>query len=211
LLNVVSELPEADILDSESWKSVVDGSTMTGREIRQSPFTFRPVAGHVAAANRLPGTSDQTHGFWRRHIIVMFSRIFADHEQNPNLADEILKTETPAIVAWMLNGAQRVISNGVYTVPESSAKALAKWRAQADQVRAFTDDWTERLPLDAHVTEGEPADHLYKSYRMWAAENGHRPVASNTFGERMRLIGLESKPDGRVRRHPVKLTRNYHQ
>ncbi len=30
LLNIVSELPEADILDSESWKSIVAGDTTTG-------------------------------------------------------------------------------------------------------------------------------------------------------------------------------------
>jgi P4 family phage/plasmid primase-like protien len=208
LLNVVSELPEADILDSESWKAIVAGDTTTGREIRQAPFSFRPIAGHLYSANRLPGVTDQSHGFWRRILIMAFVRIFAEHEQNPNLADEIIAAETPAIVAWLLRGAQRLMAQGTYTVPQSARDALEKWRQQADQVRAFVDSWCTRLSEGAPVAHGIPAERLYAAYRNWAATNGHKAMASNTFGERMRLLGLGSKSDGSARRHPVELTRS---
>lgn len=207
LLNIVSELPEADIMDSESWKSVVAGDTMTGREIRQSPFTFKPIAGHIYSANRLPGTTDQTHGFWRRLLVVKFDRIFAESEQNPRLADQILESETPAIVAWILAGAQRALAQGGFTMPTSSAQAKDRWRSQADQVRAFVDAWTARLALDASPLDGTKADALYRSYRSWAAENGHRPLASNTFGERMRLLGLPSHHTKVGGFYPVQITR----
>jgi P4 family phage/plasmid primase-like protien len=207
LLNVVSELPEAEILDSESWKAIVAGDTTTGREIRQAPFSFRPIAGHLYSANRLPGTTDQSHGFWRRILVMAFLRIFAEHEQNPNLADEIIAAESPAIVSWLLRGAQRLLAQGQYTVPQSARVALEKWRTQADQVRAFVDAWCTPLPDGAPRTSGTPAEQLYRAYRSWAAENGHKSLASNTFGERMRLLGLESKSDGMTRRHPVSLTR----
>ncbi len=209
LINIVSELPEADILDSESWKAIVAGDTMTGRGIRKDPFSFRPIAGHIYAANRLPGTTDQSHGFWRRILVMAFLRIFAEHEQNPNLADEIISTETPAIVAWILRGAQRLLAQGTYTVPQSTKDALEKWRTQADQVRAFVDAWCKRLPDDARLSDGTQPDALYRSYRGWSSENGHRPVASNTFGERMRLLGLGSRSDGSARWYPVQLARSF--
>lgn len=207
LLNVVSELPENDVVDSESWKAVVAGDTMTAREIRQAPFTFRPVAGHIYSANRLPGTADQTHGFWRRLIVVSFDRIFAEHEQNPRLADQILEAERPAIVAWLLAGAQRALASGTLTVPASSAAAKDRWRALADQVRAFAEDWTAPLPLDAPTYDWTQAETLYRSYRAWTAENGHRPVASRTFAERMRLLGFASKRTSHGAVYPVKLSR----
>ncbi len=206
LLNVVSELPEADILDSESWKSVVAGDTTTARAIRQSPFGFKPVAGHIYSANRLPGTTDQTHGFWRRLMVLQFNRIFDETEQNVNLADEILRRDGAAVVSWMLRGAQRVLANGMFTVPDSSVRAKDRWRARADQVRAFVEASTRKLALNAPVIEGMAADKLYRAYRTWAGENGHRPVASNTFGERMRLLGLPSRSDGRARRYAVELS-----
>jgi putative DNA primase/helicase len=207
LLNIVSELPESDIMDAESWKAVVAGDAMTGREIRQSPFTFRPIAGHIYSANRLPASSDQSHGFWRRILMVSWNRIFDESEQNPNLADEILAAEQPAIVSWMLAGAQRVMAQGRFTVPDTAAKALDRWRVQADQVRAFVDEQAERLPADVRRSDGTQAEQVYRAYKYWAHENGHKALASNKFGERMRLLGLEAKSDGHARRHPIKLAR----
>jgi P4 family phage/plasmid primase-like protien len=206
LLNVVSELPEADIMDSESWKTLVAGDTMTGREIRQSPFTFKPLAGHVYSANRLPGTTDQSHGFWRRLIVITFGRIFEESEQNPRLADELV-TEQPAIVSWFLAGAQRALAQGGFTVPASSAAAKERWQMAADQVRAFVSDSCTRLPLDAATYDWTPARQLYRAYRVWAVENGHRPVNANKFSERMKLLGLEVRHDRTGNRYPVRLER----
>lgn len=205
LLNIVSELPEGDILDSESWKAVVAGDTTTGREIRKEPFTFKPVAGHIYSANRLPGTTDQTHGFWRRLLVVQFGRVFADHEQDSGLADRIVETEARAVVSWALAGAQRVFASGGYTVPTSSAGALEGWQRAADQVRAFVDEWCTRLPLDMPPTAGTKADQLYRSFKVWATENGHRPMASNKFGERMRLLGLAAHKTKVSNFYPVTL------
>lgn len=207
LLNIVSELPEGDILDSESWKAIVAGDTTTGREIRGAPFTFKPAAGHIYSANRLPGTSDQSHGFWRRLIVLGFGRVFQPHEQNPGLADHIVETEARAVVSWALQGAQRVLASGGYTMPDSSGKALEGWQRAADQVRAFVDDWTTRLPLDAAPSSGTKAEALYRAFRSWAVENGHRPMASNKFGERMRLLGLPSHKTMNGNTYPVILDR----
>lgn len=209
LLNVVSELPEADILDSEAFKAVIAGDSRTGRHIRRDPFTFKPIAGHIFAANRLPGTSDQTHGFWRRFIVLGFNRIFHEHEQDPTLAERIVNAELPAIVSWFLLGAQRALKQGGYTVPDSSAALVDKWRKSADQVRGFVDDWTERLPPEANVTDGTLAEPLYRSFKTWSVENGHRPMASNKFGERMAAIGLGSTHTRLGNFYPVKLARSF--
>jgi putative DNA primase/helicase len=208
LLNVVSELPEAEILDSESFKSVISGDSTTGREIRQAPFTFKPVAGHLFATNRLPGTQDQSHGFWRRFVVTTFNRIFQPHEQNRYLATELIKEELPAIVAWFLAGAQRALLRGALTIPESHQAALDTWRQRADQVRAFVDERCDRLPLNAEPYQWTPASNVYSRYRTWAQDNGHRAVASNTFGERMKHIGVGSKPSMTGNLYPVALRAN---
>ncbi|MBI3206675.1 MAG: hypothetical protein HYZ29_34380 [Myxococcales bacterium] len=205
LLNIVSELPESDILDSESWKAVVAGDTMTAREIRKAPFTFRPVAGHIYSANRLPGTTDQTHGFWRRLLVVTFNRVFSEAEQKARLAEHILAAERPAIVAWFLAGAQRVIASGGFTLPNSATAAKSRWQALADQVRAFAEECLAPLPLDAPTHDWARAEPLYHAYRGWAVRNGHHPVASNTFAERMRLLQLARKRTNTGAVYPVRL------
>lgn len=189
LLNLVSELPEADILDSESWKATVAGDSTTGREIRGAPFTFKPKAGHLYSANRLPGTSDQTHGFWRRLLVVSFDRVFAPHEQDPGLA-EGLKAERAQIVAWALEGAQRVLARGGYSLPSSTASALDAWRLASDQVLAFVDEKLERLEVKETVSAGLKALSLYEEFKAWSMSNGHRPMASNKFSERLKILGI---------------------
>jgi P4 family phage/plasmid primase-like protien len=89
-LNVVNELPEADILASESVKAMISGDLMTGRHIRQAPFEFVPKAGHLFSANNLPGVRDMSLGFWRRWLVVPFERTFHKHEQIPGLAKTIV-------------------------------------------------------------------------------------------------------------------------
>lgn len=189
LFNACEELPEGDIIDAESFKAISSGGEITAREIRQAPFMFRPRAAHVFAANRLPGTSDQTGGFWRRFSVVTFGRTFAEHEQDPTLAARILEAERPAIVAWALEGARRALEQGHLTDPPSSREALAQWRRGADQVREYLEERVVLHGPDAPTWKRTPAARVYSDYREWAAANGHRPMASNKFGERMRLAG----------------------
>lgn len=208
LMNIVAELPEADILDSEAFKSVIAGDSRTARHIRCDPFTFKPVAGHIFAANRLPGTTDQTHGFWRRFIVLGFNRIFLEHEQDSTLAEKILNAELPAIVSWFVLGARRALHQGGYTVPSSSDALVQKWRKSADQVRGFLDECATALPVDAAPLDGSKASAVYRAYRTWAADNGHRPLASNKFGERMGQIGYPSRHTDLGNYYPVRLERH---
>lgn len=193
-LNAVAELPEADIIASESVKAIITGDSIVGREIRQAPITFSPIAGHMFAANKLPGTNDQSDGFWRRILVLTFNRSFAnDAECNPRIATEIIEAELPAVVSWMLQGAVRLFAEGSYTLPASHHAALAEWRRNADQIALFVESEVRVLRESEPQAWGVYAADLYAAYQRWCASNGHRPMASNKFGGRMRELGHESK------------------
>ncbi|HEY1695818.1 MAG TPA: phage/plasmid primase, P4 family [Polyangiaceae bacterium] len=186
LLNVVAELPESDIIASEAFKAIITGDPIVGRHIRQAPFTFRPRAGHAFAANRLPGTNDQTEGFWRRLVVLRFNRSFTnDPERDPHIADKIVAAELPRIVAFLLEGAVRLLREREYTLPASHRRELETWRRSADQVALFLADETE--PVDTSV--GTAASEAYRAYRQWTDRNGHRAVSSTKFGMRLRELG----------------------
>lgn len=98
-LNAVGELPEREIIASESFKAIVTGDPIVGRVIRESPIIFRPRAGHYFAANRLPGTSDQSEGFWRRLIVLTFNGSFeGDPTRDPEMGAKVM-AERPTIVS----------------------------------------------------------------------------------------------------------------
>lgn len=208
LLNVVSELPETEIVDSESLKAVIAGDTITGRKIRQSPFSFRPVAGHLLAANRLPGTPDQSPGFWRRFLLVKFNRVFTESEQDPHLAEDIVRGELPEIVSWFLAGAQRVLMLDRYTLPKTSVEALADWKRLANQVLAFVEEVCDPLAPSDQDSLGTVPATVYARYRRWANANGHRPLAQNAFGERMRQLGHPARHKNKCRLYRLRLLGN---
>lgn len=200
-LNAVGELPDRDIIASESFKAVVSGDPIVGRMIREAPVTFRPNAGHYFAANKLPSSVDHSEGFWRRPVVLTFNRSFKDDpERDPDIHLRILASERSAIVAWLVEGAARLVRTTRYTIPSSHFAALAKWRLEADQVALFVD-------AEARRDEGRgiAAGELYLAYVGWTQRNGHRPLASNTFSARLRLLGIEAHKTNRGNRYPIAL------
>ncbi len=189
LLNIVAELPESDIIASESFKAVVSGDPITGRHIRQEPFTYKPKAGHLFLANRLPGTPDQTRGFWRRFLVLRFNRNFSgDSARDPLIANKIIAAERSSLVSWALQGAVRLLAQKDYTVPASHTRELATWRKNADQIAAFFDD-----KVTFEVGRGTAASDAYTRYRDWAEANGHRAISSSKFSARLRELGYPVK------------------
>jgi len=204
LLNVALELAEDEILAPGSFKGIIDGMKMTARDIRESPYDFKPRAGHLYAANRLPGTTDHTHGFWRRWLVVEFNRIFRAEEQNVHLKDEIISTELQGIVAWLLEGARRLAERGRYKVPESSGQAVERWRHSADPVAIFV---SERAVMAATDEERTGASYLFTEYVAWAEKFKFRAMSITKFGQRMRGLGFASQHTRTGQVYPVRIRR----
>ncbi|HFL3582401.1 hypothetical protein [Clostridioides difficile] len=55
------------------------------------PYEYRPACKMIFASNNLPNIYDNSHGFYRRLMIISFSRIFEDNEQDVNLIDKLIK------------------------------------------------------------------------------------------------------------------------
>jgi len=190
LINSVAELPRADIMRGEAFKAIIAGDIVTARQIYKEPITFRPKAGHVMAANTLPGSDDLTAAFWERVHIITFNRVFAQHERDKTLTARIVATESPGVAFWALQGAARLLArgdHGAYTEPSSHAMVLADWKLRADQVRQYIGDRTRPTTEASRRTQ---AMVLYSDYKKWAQENGHRPLANPGFGERLKALGI---------------------
>jgi phage/plasmid-associated DNA primase len=138
-------------------------------------------------------------------LVVPFNRLFSEADQEPELARRIIEAELPDIVSWFILGAARVLAQGGYTNPPSSAQAVNAWRQNADQVRAFVDARLRRLDAGADPRDGVQAAQLYRAYRQWTQENGHHPMASNKFAERLGQLGLVSTHLHEANFYPVLL------
>ncbi|MBL8788017.1 MAG: hypothetical protein JNJ59_24195 [Deltaproteobacteria bacterium] len=179
-------------MDSEGFKAVVAGDEVTRRHVHGRPFTFRPRAAHLIAANRLPPVGDGSHGFWRRVVVVGFGRRF-DGSPDLGLATRIVADELGGVLAWALTGAARALVAGRYTLPASSSVAVDEWRVGSDAVAQWLDARTDPV---TETWRGTAASAAYADFRRWAADNGHRLVSQHTFGARLKPLISCAKSHG---------------
>lgn len=206
LLNIVTELSPRELLATEALKAVISGDKIEAREPAKPAFSFRPSAGHLYAANDLPPIADPSGGPWRRLTPVEFNRSFeGDPTRVYNLAERIIATELEGVAAWAVTGAQRLLSQGGYTMPQSTLARTQAWREDSDQVLSWALDRLttthrkiEVVALPADITELHKlrpyfplkTSELYEDYRKWCRDTGHQGVLSlKRFSGRLAALG----------------------
>lgn len=185
-INFAADIPSTEIVSSHIFKAAVTGDVIMARHIRQDPFSFKPEAGHLFSANALPGTRDHSAGFWRRFVVIEFANRFKGKQLDPHLGKK-LQAEKPAIIAWMVRGAQRVLKNGQYTIPTSSLQQLNNWRRDSDVVALWLHDHTKDVE---DAAEGTKPRDMWQSFDIWRNSSRYSPMGERTFYRRLKnLIG----------------------
>lgn len=165
-LNRVNEIPPKTITGGSDFKAIITGDPITAREIYKSPYTYRPRAAHIFTANELPGSTDVTAGFWRRVMVLTMPRRFdGTSEHIPELAQKIIATEMQGVLAWAVEGARRLISQGNYTTPQSSIEAVQDWKDSCDP---FGQWLSERTTPTQHSHERTKSSTLFRDWQSWS-------------------------------------------
>ena len=181
-LNIVTELDAADMHNLAAFKGLVSGDETSGRPPHGQITRFKPIAGHVFAANRLPSSGDSTHGFWRRVVVVPFDRVVTSDKIDPMRVHKLL-AERSGITARLLAAGLNAISRGQISVSARAIEEAEDWRERSTPVLSFLLD-TESLFSDC-----EPVRVLYEAYKVWAQENGRGALNSTNFGVELQACG----------------------
>lgn len=189
-INLVGELPEADLTESEVLKDVISGGKISARLPRGEPFEFIPRAGHIFSGNTLPAVRDSSHGFWRRFVVLTFNQTFGEDLARPfdSLVEQLVG-EQRGIVVLLIEAACRAVERGTLTLVPSSKAALTEWQVEGDQVYKFFSERVEKIDQPFSDRVWSQAQYIYANYRSWAENNGHRPSLSDTsFGKRFKHL-----------------------
>jgi P4 family phage/plasmid primase-like protien len=193
LLNTVAEVPNSDLLRSESFKAIVAGDPIKARSPFERPFFFRPVAGHIFAANTLPRVNDRSEAVWGRFILLKFERRFfkdakpGQARAQVGLAEALVASEVPGTLAWAVEGVERLLANGGrYTVPASSDAEVRAWKRDSDKLESFFDD-----EVDINPAMRLKSSKAYAHYLGWCERNGvHQQfrLDAPNFGKQFRRV-----------------------
>ena len=196
---VVSEADAGDRLAEATVKAITSqGEPVTARRLHGNPFTFSPTHTLHLHSNHRPIVRGTDDGIWRRLHLIPWDVTIPEDRRDDGLKARLSEPDVLlGVLAWAVAGAQELCANGLQP-PAAVTNATRTYRAESDALGQWLDERCEIGPNLGPTSGGE----LHADYRTWCEANGHRPVASNTFGERLRGVPGVERPTatGRERR-----------
>lgn len=170
-------------------KALTGGDPITARFMRQDFFTFTPEFKLVIAANDKPAIASVDEAIRRRFHLIPFEQHIAPESRDEQLMDK-LRGEWPGILAWMIEGTQLWLEQGLRP-PE---KVQAATEAYLDEQDSFG-SWISEACKTGHREWGSTAD-LYESWATWARRSGEEAGTSKAFSSEMSKRGFTPKKGG---------------
>jgi putative DNA primase/helicase len=152
----------------------------------RDPWSGKLPTRFVILSNELPRFRDSSGAIANRLLILQMTKSFLGREDRT--LDGRLGKELAGILNWALEGLDRLIENGRFTVPKSSDDATNLMMDLASPMSAFVRDCCVRDP-QASVERAV----LYNAYQRWCLGNGHRPGSMPTFGRDLHAVAPEVK------------------
>jgi putative DNA primase/helicase len=167
-------------------KALTGGDKIAARHMRQDFFEFVPKFKLLVAGNHKPSLRNVDEAMRRRLHLIPFTVTIPPAERDPGLAEK-LKEEWPAILNWMIEGAQHWQTSGLNPpsiVKEATAEymdaedAIAAWMAECiDQAGSYT----------VHSSE------LFQSWREWAERAREFSGTQKAFTQTLLNRGFQKK------------------
>mgnify|MGYP001234862522 CR=1 FL=1 len=140
----------------------------------------------VLYTNHLPRVSANDEGTWRRLIVMPFKAQFEGKSDIKNYADYLVEKAGPAILQWIIEGAERVITNEYHlTPPPCVQEAIQKYRGQNDWLRHFLDDC-----CDVDSAFSTKSGDLYTAYRAYCQQMNEYTRSTTDFYAALKMPAL---------------------
>jgi len=185
MANIVTEISQGTDIEDGRLKAIVSGETITAEHKHKTPFEFRPYATCWFGTNHMPSTTDYSNAIFRRAIILSFNRKFEGKDCDPNLTEKLLN-ELSGIFTLALHAIGNILAGKQFSEPASSLAAKADWKMDSDPIGQFIE---EQCVLDVNARVA--SDAIYKDYKTWAENNGHRIQNKNKFTSRLKRQNIE--------------------
>jgi P4 family phage/plasmid primase-like protien len=143
LANVFADLDARGLQSSSMFKTLTTGDFVTAERKHAQPFRFRSYAKLLFSANKIPESRDRTHAFYRRWVIIPFTRTFDGVGTNPKPDKglrEKLKGELPGILNRALTGLARLSTNEAFTPSKRVIEAKQTYIRDNDHMRVFLEE-----------------------------------------------------------------------
>ncbi len=189
---IAAELEEGTRMSTSIVKQLCSTDEIIAAKKYKDPFKFIPSHLLVLYTNHLPKVGAMDAGIWRRLIVIPFGAKMGGGKTGiKNYAKYLLKNAGPAITKWIIEGAQKVISDNYnLTFPECVKTAIRRYHEENDWLTHFLEECCE-IEDGAEAKSGE----LWDTYRAYCSRTGDFTRSTTEF-----YTALENRGFGRIKR-----------
>ncbi|WP_243283102.1 DNA primase family protein [Clostridium perfringens] len=181
LANVFSDLPSKSIDDTGIFKVVTGEDYLMAEKKNKNPFKFKPFARLVFSCNELPRNYvDRTEGFYRRLIIVPFSRQIEKSKIDKALKYKFQR-EKEGILNWALEGLKRLYENNFeFSENELTDGVKKEYKRENNNVISFVEECCE---IDSLFSCSRI--EIYEAYKEFCGEAGLKALSQIKFNKEL--------------------------
>lgn len=187
IVNIANEAG-SDYLKSgnaDDFKNLVSGGSLTADIKNRDPIKFNNTAKLIFSANHDIKTSDKSHGWGRRILIIPFEQTFSNHKITKTQLMDELEQELQGIFNWALKGLQRLMTNGAFTESAKITSTMKEYLQANDIAEDFMHNCMRPAPLELIDKNGEAIQRgvataaVVDLFKMWC-EYKSNPVQKHT-------------------------------
>lgn len=176
LANIVGELDSKD-LSSEAFKTAVGGEELIAAHKGKPEYQLKFRAKIVVATNNPVNFRDSSPGNYEKLYILPFNRYITEDERNPNIRDELI-ADLPGVLAWSLEGYQRLLNRSRLPKINVIIEALDEHRINSDAVFQWFEEY---VSLDDSIENAYQLGAFYEHFQTWCKSEGRYAVTKNWF------------------------------
>lgn len=161
-VNIANENEITNAIGTENLKIFVSGDRTSIARKYKGDLNYKSTCKMIFLLNKLPDTLDNTHGYYRKILIVPFNRIFKEEEMDKNLKEKVLE-ELSGVLNWAIEGAKRLMNNDYkFTECEAIEKVTNAYKEEQNPVEAFSKD-----ALIYEEGHSETKKDVLDAYKLW--------------------------------------------
>lgn len=188
-LVIASEMAEGMRLNTAVVKQITSTDEIQAEKKYKAPFHFVPSHTLVLYTNHLPKVGANDDGTWRRLVVIPFNAKITGRSDIKNFADYLYDHAAPAIMSWIVEGAEKAIKANFKTrIPAAVSNSVKAYREANDWLGHFLSDCCE---VGNQLTE--KSGELYSQYRAYCAKNMEYTRSTTDFYSALDQTGFRRK------------------
>jgi putative DNA primase/helicase len=190
-LVLASESPEGRRWDEERIKSLTGRDAIAARFMNRDFFEFIPRFKLLVASNHKPRIKTVDAAWRRRLHLVPFT--CKPEKPDPELKDK-LRSEYPAILQWMIEGAEWWMREGL-SPPPTITDATEEYFREEDVIGLWFAEKCDEVEGSFYAERKD----LYQSYENWCRGMGHAAATMHTMTRWFTANEYEQHPTSKTR------------